>query len=423
MTTGRHHTWLVLLGLLAVPTAAAAESLVAQADLGQAGFQMHWAAQLPLADGDTIVAGYIRDEVLYVYSDRGTMFSVTKESGLIRWAHVVTKPNYTIFPPTHVITVDGAGPVVVPTPTEVFVFDRFTGRPLRSFRPHETLTSPIVAVDDIILAGATDNRFHAVRVNFRQNLEPLQLWEAATNGPITTRPLLFDGDQVLFASRGGTLYGCRVDDKQLRFSTPVGGSVLGDPAIDETGAYVASTDRSLYKVDTTSGDILWRVRFQSPLMTGPKVIDGAVLQICERDGMTAVEPNSGKIRWRQSDARAFVAHTLAGDVLLSNNHDLMIVDHESGTVLAVMPTTGVIGTVANTMSDAVFLLGTHGEVNALRLGDVPYLKKQQIIAARRRLNQRPVNVETTTNGKNPFRSSSDDRSRPDDPLRSKRDRG
>ncbi len=423
MTTGRNHTWVLLLGLLAMPAAATAGPLVNQADMEQAGFRMYWAAQLPLGDGDSIVAGYVRDEVIYVYSDRGTMFSVTKESGLIRWAHVVTKPNYTLFPPTHVITVDGTGPVVVPTPTEIFVFDRFTGRPLRSFRPHVTITGPVVAVDDLMLAGGTDNRFRATRVNFRQNLEPHRLWEAATNGPITTQPQLFDGDQVLFASRGGTLYGCRADDKKLRFSTRIGGSLLGDPAIDATGAYVASTDRSLYKVDTTSGGIIWRVRFQSPLITGPKVINGAVLQTCERDGMTSVEPATGKIRWRQADARTFAAHTPAGDVLLSNDHDLLVVDHESGTLLATLPTTDVFATATNTTSDAVFLLGTHGEMNALRLGDVPYLKKQQIIAARRRLNQRPVDIETNTTGKNPFRTNANDQPGPDDPLRSKRDRG
>ena len=50
---------------------------------------------------------------------------------------------------------------------------------------------------------------------------------------------------LLFASQGGTVYSCRAADKALNWAFTAGGPILGDPAVDERGVYVASTDRSL----------------------------------------------------------------------------------------------------------------------------------------------------------------------------------
>lgn len=422
MTTGRDRIWMVLLGFLGAPALTLGEALVDQSDLEGAGLRIHWTAQLPLGEGDTVVGGFVRDEVIYVTTDRSKLYSITADSGLIRWVHAITEPDYDVYPPSHVVTMNGEGAVVVRAATETFIFDRFTGRQLRRFRPRHIASGPALAVDDLILAGSTGNRFYATRVAPRGDLPPQQLWEAATDAPITTQPLLFDGDQVLFASRGGTVYACRADDKTLRFSTNVGGSILGDPAVDATGAYVASTDRSLYKLDITDGRILWRARFEAPLTTGPSVVDGVVFQRCNRNGLTALDADTGNVRWRVSHARTFAAHTRAGDVLLSADHDILLVSHDRGEVLATIPSRGVFGVATPTYGDALYLLGHDGRINALRLGDVPYLKRQQIMAARSKLNQRPVQTDADAPPKPP-RANKADNQDSRDPLRSKRDRG
>ncbi len=408
-----------MLGLLVLTAPALCEPLVAQEDLEEAGFRLHWEANLPLESGDTVVAGYLRDEVLYVVSDFGRLFAVTRKSGLIRWAAEVTAPDYTIYPPTHVVTVDGTGAVVVPTATETFVYDRYSGRRLRRFQPGYTTAGPAVAVDDVILSGATANRFYATRVDLQQNLAPRQLWEVATDGAVTAQPLLFDRDYVLFASRAGTVFACRTIDKKLRFRSKVGGSIIGDPALDASGVYIASTDRSLYKIDLDDGHIIWRVRFETPLETGPVVVAHAVLQASDCAGVTAVEADTGKVRWRVPEARAFASHSKAGDVLFSNRQELLVADHETGDVYFQVPTTDVVDVTPNTSSDTVFLLGRHGTIDALRIGDIPFLKRQQIMAARRKLNQRPVREDAASKRTAKPKPKRDPRA--DDPLRSKRD--
>lgn len=419
MNTGRRCLATLLLSLATVSSASVAAPLATPREMEEAGFRLHWEATLPLTEGDSVVAGYLLDNALYVVTDFSRLFAVTADSGLIRWAHDVTDADYRVFPPSHMVTQDGTGPVVVPTATATHVYDRFSGRLLQRYTPRHTNAGPVVAGENVVVTGGVASRVSATRIGVGGDLGTLMLWEVATDAPVTARPLLVDGQDVLFASRGGTVYRCGGVDKKLRYATHVGGSIEGDPAVDATGVYVSSIDRSVYKVDLQSGRRLWRVRFQEPLTTGPILARHLVFQNSDRDGLTAMEPDSGAIRWRRPDSKQFVADTKAGVVFWTRDNNLVVVDPETGEAVTGVATSHVGTVVQNTQSDTVFLLGKAGTINALRLGDVPYLKRQQILSARRTLNQKPVAASGTTEP--PVTTTDDARHRVDDPLRSKRD--
>jgi len=419
MSIGRHLGPTLLLGVLAFAAPASAAPFATQTELQQAGFRLHWEANLPLSDGDSIGDGYLVDDVLYVTTDLGRLFAVTSESGLIRWAHVVTEPDYRIFPPSHMVTEDDNSPVIVPTATRTLIYDRYTGELIQRYTPKYANAGPVVAGDNIVLSGSIVPRVTALRVGLSNNAQTLLLWEVSTDAPVTTRPLLINNSDVVFATRGGTVYRCAGVDKELRFATDVGGPIVSDPVFDATGIYVASIDRSLYKLDRGNGRILWRVRFQEPLRTGPIVLDGLVYQYSPKEGMTAVEADSGEVRWRRPECIRFVSRSKAGVTMWTADGNLAVIDPETGEAVTGITTLDVHGVVSNTQNDAAFLLGRDGTINALRLGDIPYLKRQEILAARRKLNQKPAERQTLIDQpKVPDRT---ERRRDDDPLRSKRD--
>ena len=117
--------------------------------------------------------------------------------------------------------------------------------------------------------------------------------------------------------------------------------------------------------------------------------------------------------------RNFVSHTINGDFLFTGHRRLILVDHESGEVRGEINAPEVIGTVLNTRNDAVYLLGRHGRVQCARLDTVPYLRKQQVIAARAQLNSAPRNDWGTDTQSKSFATPRDPLA--DDPLRSRRD--
>ena len=118
--------------------------------------------------------------------------------------------------------------------------------------------------------------------------------------------------------------------------------------------------------------------------------------------------------------RAFVAHTRGRDVVFTRDRRVLVVDRDSGEVLHGIDADSVIATVTNVRDEAVYLLGRDGRVLCAKPVSVPYLRSQEVTAARQRLNLRPIGVAETA--RRAFIDASEV-AEPvgDDPLRSRRD--
>ena len=396
--------------------------LIDDARLQAAGMFRYWQAHLPIAPGDALEKAYLVDESLYFITDWGSCFALTAKTGLVRWAVKLTGPDHQIFRPGHIRTTDGAGPVVIATGAEVFIYDRFNGDLINRFTPPFASGSPAVGYDGALFMGSADGRFYSLRIDHPRAREPFKLWEVVAGGPLTAAPILYDHSMVLFASQGGAVYSCRAADKALNWAFRADGAIIADPYIDESGAYVASIDRSLYKLHLGTGQVLWRMRMPQPLTEGPVVAAHTVFQFCTGNGVSAIDTDTGVEKWRIPRGRTFAAHARGGDAIFTDDRRVEVVDHDSGDLRHSIEAPAVIAAVSNTTDDAVYLLGRGGRVLCARLDSVPYLRRQQIIAARERLNLPPADEsksarkesdESATNKKTDAALT--------DPLRSRRE--
>jgi outer membrane protein assembly factor BamB len=382
--------------LVLVPIAGAEpgsnKPLIDDARLQTVGMYRYWQAHLPLAPGDALEKAYLVDESLYFVTDWGSCFALTAKTGLVRWAVKLTGPDHQIFRPAHIRTADGTGPVVIATGAKVFIYDRFSGDLIRSFTPPFASGSPAVGYDGMLFIGSADGRFYSLRIDHPRADEPFKLWEVVAGGPLTAAPSLYDHSMVLFASQGGTVFSCRAADKTLNWGFRADGPVIADPTVDRSGAYVASIDRSLYKLHLGTGQVLWRTRMPQPLTEGPVVAAHTVFQFCTGNGISAIDTDNGVEKWRIPNGRTFVAHTRGGDTIFTDDRRLDLVDHNSGDLQYSIEAPSVIAAVSNTSDDAVYLFGQKGRVLCARLDSVPYLRRQQIIAARERLHLPPADA-------------------------------
>ncbi len=418
MVWGAKVLYVIVAGVAGQQTPATGSPLVSEAALQQAGFIKFWEAQVPLVAGDTVRDAYLVDEALYVVSTFGSVFSIKADVGLLRWGAKLTEADYRIYHPAHLQ--EGDGLVVVPTTTAVFIYDRFSGDLKHRFRPEFAIGSSAVGNGNNLFMGGADGKFYSLRLDSRYPERPVKRWEVLAGGPVTATPVLYDRDTLLFASQSGSIFSCLASDKTLRWSYRTGGPINGDPAVDDSGVYVASTDRSLFKLHGGIGTVLWRVRFPRPLTEGPTVVAQTVYQFCPDQGLTVLDAMSGHEKWRIEDGRTLAAHSPDGDVVFSTRNLLRVVQHENGEVLATVETPSVFKAVSNTQDGSVYLLGRDGRVLCTRLDDAPYLRRQQMMAARRQLNQPPVDESKSREQfPKPFVPQPDPSE--DDPLRSKKD--
>jgi len=415
--------WIILALVSAAVTLGDAvddKGIVEETRLQEAGMYLYWQAQLPLAPGDSVDKGFLVDNALYVTTHNGTVFALDSKTGLLHWGEKVAKPNYTIYAPSHIRMPDDAGPVIIPTTTEVLVFDRFSGDRLKRFVRPFPAGSAAIATGDEIFMGSTDRKFYSLGVNVAHDIAPIKRWEVLTGGPITATPLLYSNRSLVFASQDGTIYSCLTDDKTLLWSHRTSGPIVGDPVADSGGVYVASMDRTVYKLHPRSGRVLWQKMLSRPLSEGPVLAAHTLFQYSSDDGLVALDADSGKEKWRLPAGRKFVAHNRKGDVILTTNRRLLWVDNETGDVLVTLETHGLAGVVTNTRDDALFLLGRSGLVECARVDTTPYLRRQRILASRNRLHLPSINKNAATGDKTDAIGAAK-KPTAKDPLRSRRD--
>lgn len=387
----------------------------------RAGLTQYWEARLPIGRADSIRRTYLVDDALYVTTVGGSMFALTADAGLIRWGIALTEPDYTIYRPAHVLTC-GAEYVIIPTTPQVLILDRYSGEIVRTFTTDFAAGSPAVGVGNWLFMGSADGHFYSVAWYLRDSMPDSIRWKVRVGAPVTAAPVLYGEDKLLFASQSGTVFSCRAADKTFNWAFCIGGAILGDLAIDDSGVYVASSDRSLYKLDAENGSQIWRFRTASPLRDGPAVTSHTVYQHCPDHGLVAVDAYTGREKWRVDKGRAFVAHTQGRTAVLTDDRYLQLVDQETGKVQHAIDAGEFTSAVTNVHDDAIYLLHRNGRVLCLRPSGVPYLRPAQVTAARDRLT---VSPSAAANSIEPLTAESHLRVDPleNDPLRSRHDLG
>ena len=390
------------------------------AALHRAGLTQYWEARLPVSREDSVDQAFFVDDALYITTDGGMAFALTADAGLIRWGAKLTEADYSIYRPIHVQTC-GADYVIVPTTPGLEILNRYSGETVRTLTTDFAAGGAAAGIGNWLFMGSSDGHFYCIAWYLRTSMPDLTRWSVRAGGPITAAPVLYDGDKLLFASQSGTVYSCFAADKAYLWSFRTDGAILGDPAIDDSGVYVASGDRSLYKLDRNAGLPLWRFRAPSPLRHGPALTSHTIYQRCPGYGLIAVDTYTGREKWRAEHGRTFVAHTEGRAAVLTADHDLQLIDQESGEVQQTLDTVGVACAVTNVRDEAIYLLGLNGRAVCLRPAGVAHLRPEQVTAARNRLNVPPTAagtlerlVEEPAGDVDPLGN---------DPLRSRRDLG
>ena len=346
--------------VLAGITPASEPPLIDDAELQAAGMYRYWETQLPIAENDALVEGHLVDGALYVITDNGIVFAIEANAGLIRWGTKLTEPDYRIHAPRHVRTAAGDGPVVFVTSTKVVIHDRFSGDVMRSFMPEFAPSSAAVGYDNRLFLAGADGRFHSLLIFGDASVAPFRRWDVLSYGLVTAAPMLYDRDTLVFASNDGRVFACRGEDKALLWSAAIGGAITGDPALDDTGVYAASLNRSLYKLRRDGGRMLWRVRFPRPLAESPIATALTVFQYCPGEGLFAIAADTGEQKWRNLDGRVFAAHSKGRDVIFSHDRNLLVVDHDSGNVRYTIAVNDAAAVAPNTRNDVFMCSGGVG---------------------------------------------------------------
>ena len=105
-------------------------------------------------------------------------------------------------------------------------------------------------------------------------------WEIPDLVGVTGTPTVVDGVGY-FTDWTGQVWAVRADTGEKVWTSPIGGMIVGAPAVDGDGVY-ASSGSTVYRLDRTTGELVWKAAThdhpQAQISASPVVVDDVVLQ-------------------------------------------------------------------------------------------------------------------------------------------------
>jgi outer membrane protein assembly factor BamB len=360
-----------------------------------ASYDFYWETQLPLPRGDAVKRCHLVDDTLYVVTEDGRLLTLDSASGLLRWMMPVTAPDYTVETPRHLDAPDGHGPVVVVTTDRIRILDRYSGD-LRWETPVPFAPGGGAVGDDRRLhLGSSDGYMYSLLWDHPYGAEPLTRWRLLVGAPVLATPSLV-GNELVFSSQAGHVVAMNASDKTKRWVQRAGDGALTDPVVTPSTVVVASTDRSLYGIARSTGAVRWRHRFPAPLTDSPVAIADTCYQFCPGAGLTALNVDTGDVRWTMDEGIGVLAGDALDVVVELGDGRAAVVDVAEGAYTRTFPLGGSSIPIVNTRDKTVYLASPSGALLCLRDANEPYLRRQQMEAARAYLHRPRVTATTDT---------------------------
>lgn len=340
---------------------------VDQLVLARHDLRVVWRLPLPVSPIERVEYAELVDEHLYARTDRGVLFAIRAESGLVRWQSRIAEPGDFVFPIRHAAAPDATGNVIVTRPASLSLLHRTTGEEVARMRLRTPPSAPAVADARQIYVSSANQRL----IGYRRS-DGFALWDAALGGVAADWPLLGTGC-VLAAAESGRILSASTDDGGTMWATALEGRPLHPITLSPADLVVGTDGRFVYCLNPALSlegpRIRWRYRLNGQPSEGPSLLADMVLQFDPADGLVALDRGTGRRRWILANGRRLLAHSFGTLYILSTEDEIMLVNPASGRVRGAIPVRGAEHPVANMRNDAIFLADRSGTVICIRRQD------------------------------------------------------
>lgn len=328
---------------------------VVHEDWAKLGYRLDWVG-FPFGVSDSrvpVVALSLQDEYVVIQRNTSAVTLMEATTGRNRWSTELTGP---LTKWVGIVRDDeNAGRLLVVSESELFMLAPATGNLLARHRLGRVVNTPPLLVGNAAVFGTSLGVVHCHNL-----VNGLPLWAFASNSSIDAR-LLDVGGAIAAVSQGGDVMFFNGQGSMVG-RAEVYGPLDCDPGTDGNLLFVASRDQSLWAFHTTGGTA-WRYRTSNPLKGTPVAHDGTLYADLGTQGITALDPNSGSIKWSSPNAHGTVIGMRDGRLLAWDGSSLATLNPATGDIIEKAAMPGIVTVASDAFVDGnVYAVSDRGVV-------------------------------------------------------------
>ena len=347
---------LILLFVFANPLQAADDSrwLVPRSKLESTELKIVWQFNLALSELETLDRFHVFGNRLYALSSRNYLSCLNRADGNVMFSSFVAPAGLPLtglqFHEGELITIVGS---------KLIEISADAGTEQTSTHITSGVTCPVVRNDSLFYVAGGDKRLHALRAD-----DKVQLFEVAAETDSKITSVLAGEEFVIFATEAGNII-CISPDKPVKlwqFDAP--GAVAG-VVRDSTSLYVACRDTNIYRLDLTSGKLLWKYQTQAILEASPQSGNKVVYQHIPDVGMIALDKQTGKLLWQLPEGLGLLAESGDKAFVITETGVLTAMDNIKAKKLYSIDIGQAVKYATNTADSKIYIADTKGRMACL----------------------------------------------------------
>jgi outer membrane protein assembly factor BamB len=178
---------------------------------------------------------------------------------------------------------------------------------------------PVVRNDSFFYIAGADKRIHVLKAD-----DKVQVFEVAAESDSRITSVLAEQEFVVFATEAGNVIRIAPDKSVKVWQFDALAAIIGPVVHDANSLYFACRDTCVYRLELSSGKLLWKYQTQGILDVAPQLGGKLVYQRVPDMGLAAIDKQTGKRVWQVKD----------GVGLLSESGDKTFVITKAGLLAA-----------------------------------------------------------------------------------------
>jgi outer membrane protein assembly factor BamB len=337
-----------------LPAADDTSRLVPRSKLEATDLKIVWQFNLPLAESEAIDQLRVFGNRLYALSNRNYLSCLNRADGNVMFSSFVAPAG---LPLTGLESYKGELLTIVGSKLVEISAD--AGTEQTSTNITCGVTCPVVRNDSFFYVAGGDKRLHVLRAE-----DKVQLFEVAAESDSVITSVLAGEEFVVFATEKGNVICIRPDKpvKLWQFDAP--GAVAGIVR-DSNSLYVACRDTNIYRLDLTSGKLLWKYQTQAILDAAPQPGDKVVYQYIPDVGLIALDKQTSKLLWQLTDVLGLLAESGDKAFVITGAGLLTAMDNIKAKKLYSVDLGQAVKYATNTADSKIYIADANGRLACL----------------------------------------------------------